>query len=190
MAVVVGTNSYASNAEAIAYLALSSNGQAWAALTEGQQDIALVTATRMLDRARWQGRKTVDTQTLEWPRAEVTCFGNPVDESVVPDRIINAQIELANLLSIRPTVETNPTGAQSTGLRRVQAGTVQVEFFARNDNTDVASLRRFPTVVWEYISCFLLSALETGGTAAFGVSGDSSFEESDLDQYGLFRGIP
>lgn len=190
MAVVVGTDSYVSNAEAIAYLADAINGQGWASLTVAEQDRALITATRMIDRARWQGSKTVDTQTLAWPRTDVTCFSNAVASDVVPDRIKIGQIELANLLSIRASVETNPTGAQTTGLRRVQAGTVQIEFFARNDNADIASLRRFPTVVHELIGCLLQGAVDNLGNIAFGVNAESSFEETDLNQFGLFRGIP
>ena len=190
MAVVVGTDSYVTNAEAIAYLADAINGQGWASLDVAAQDRALITATRMIDRARWQGSRTVDGQTLAWPRTDVTCFGVAVDSATVPDRIKTGQIELANLLSIRPAVETNPTGAQTTGLRRVQAGTVQLEFWARSDNVDIASLRRFPTIVHELIGCFLQSSVDVAGNQAFGVNDDSSFDRTDLDQFGLFRGVP
>lgn len=190
MAVVVGSDSYVTNAEATAYLANAVNGQGWANLTSAAQDRALITATRMLDRAIWQGTKTVSTQTLAWPRTDVTCRGTAVASDAVPDDIKTGQIELANLLSIRPTVETNPTGAQNTGLRRIQAGTVQLELFARNDNTDIASLRRFPTVVFELVGCLLQSAVDVPGNQAFGVNDASSFSQTDLDQFGLFRGVP
>lgn len=96
-------NSFASEAEAIAYMAARLNASAWttttgSTLTENEK-IALVEATREINNREYIGRRTDDTQALAWPRQWAR---NP-DSSLfdyyatdeVPVRVKNACIELA-----------------------------------------------------------------------------------------------
>ena len=65
-------------------------GSTWATATTLQQQQAIITATRMLDRAvTWDGTKTVSTQALQWPRDGVTnqCTTSAVTDGTVPDSV-------------------------------------------------------------------------------------------------------
>lgn len=93
--IIVGQNSYVSldGAEAIAAGRLFC--QPWNAAPEITKVQALITATALLDRLRWQGRPLALTQPLAWPRVPERCPpGYPLDVDVIAP-IITATVELA-----------------------------------------------------------------------------------------------
>lgn len=74
MALIVGTDSYVTQAEATAYVVAnyattSAQLIAWTALTSDNKDAYLRQARRAIDRQRLVGIKAVYKQTLEFPRA-------------------------------------------------------------------------------------------------------------------------
>lgn len=87
------SDSYVSLVEADAYFAAGHHLQSstWLALTDEQQETALRTAARDLDRLRYFGRKAVSTQALEWPRV----YRNLWFPDSIPTSIKNAQMEQA-----------------------------------------------------------------------------------------------
>ena len=96
----VGTttsNSYASVAEATAYLGVRGfTGTTWSALAQAQQESALEWAAIQLDTLYYVGTKTVMIQALEWPRFMVRDKnGYWIPGNVIPTVVKNAQIELA-----------------------------------------------------------------------------------------------
>ena len=90
-----GINSYASLAEAQAIAATRLFASAWNGATEQTQSQALITATALLDRMRWQGRALAPTQPLAWPRVPDRCpHGYPLT-AATPPAIVTACVELA-----------------------------------------------------------------------------------------------
>lgn len=178
MALVVGTNSYVSRADATTYFADSLRSASWVALADTTKDQALVTATRMLDRQLWAGTKTSDSQELEWPRTGVTdAYGNVVDPDTVPQSIIDACCELALSLALNPSGETNANAGSN--IKRVSAAKgTDIEFFRPT------TAGRFPTIVQELIRGFLGG---TSSVASIGgeVSGNCGVSQFTCNPYGL-----
>ena len=95
----VGTptaNSYASVAEADAYLAVRGDTSTWTALTLPQQEAKLQWACIQLDTLYFTGIKTNLVQALEWPRFNVhDKNGYWLPGNTIPQALKNAQAELA-----------------------------------------------------------------------------------------------
>ena len=96
-------NSYATEAEVIAYMATRLNASAWTTLSGSSctetEKAAMIEAQRELSVLQWAGTQASSTQALQWPRYWVS---NPDDpwkyyylSTVVPTRVKNAQAELA-----------------------------------------------------------------------------------------------
>lgn len=96
----VGVNSYVTMAQANEIVATRLFAEPWNAATDDTRVRAILTATALLDRMHWQGRKLVPSQPLEWPRVPDRCpSGYPLDADIVPP-IVAAAVELAlHLLS-------------------------------------------------------------------------------------------
>lgn len=138
------SNSYASVAEATAYLEGRLFAAAWTAATVAQQEQALVYATTLLDRERWRGAKGITstgalTQALAWPRRWAGTLEQDapsewvaeffVDTATVyyssltvPAPIVRATAELA--LELLKAGDTDPFGKDGT--RNVRRKTVDV----------------------------------------------------------------
>ena len=87
--------SYASLAEAEAYMATLVHKDAWAG-TDQTKEAALQQATRLLDTLAWKGRKATAAQALAWPRTGVTDRdGYEVDPATIPVALRNACAEFA-----------------------------------------------------------------------------------------------
>jgi len=176
---------YGTLAGATDYLAGRLNTTAWDAASSTNKSKALVTATRMLDRTTWQGEPTSSGQALAWPRTGVYCNGVAVDSATVPTNIIEGSYELANLMLANAEIEAS-TDAGSN-IKRVQAGTAEVEYFRPTSGTN--DVGRFPTVVQELVGCYMSG----GGAAAIGVPYASGTTEtssfSEQYPYELYRGF-
>ncbi len=93
--IIAGVNSYASLPEAHEIAAMRLFSSAWSSATSLTQAQALITATSLLDRMRWQGRAVAATQPLAWPRVSDRCpHGYPLT-SETPPAIVTASVELA-----------------------------------------------------------------------------------------------
>lgn len=94
-ALVVGTNSYVSLADANALAASRLFAERWNAATDDTRTRALITATALLDRMRWRGRPVAPTQPLAWPRVPDRCpSGYPLAPETLRE-ITTASVELA-----------------------------------------------------------------------------------------------
>jgi len=179
-ALVVGTNTYVSLADATTYLDDSINSTAWAFLDPDSQTRALISSFRILEKQRWQGSKTDPLQTAEWPRTGVVdCEGTAVDSAVVPDDIVSAQIELAYYLSQNPTFEAD--GTTGSNIRSLHAGAASIDYFSPNDLTSGNAASRFPANIQELIRCFV-GGSSTGGATAFGTSCPETFDTDGYDR--------
>lgn len=162
-------NSYVTQAAAVTYFAdmLGPVADAFTAATSANRDKALVTATRRIDMLAFAGEKTVEAQTLEFPR----------DGAVtLPDAIVEATYELAGAYLHKPSL----IAAEDTGsnIKRAKAGSAEVEYF-----TPMAG-NRFPIAAWRLLAPFLPGYDEAG---LFSVFSGTDFEAEDTD-YGLTGG--
>jgi hypothetical protein len=99
MALVKGTNSYATVEEADAYFADRLDVAAWSSAELTQKAQALITATSLLDGLNWIGVAVSESQALAFPRSGVYFeprLGMDISlEGSTPSRIIHAVFELA-----------------------------------------------------------------------------------------------
>lgn len=109
VSIVVNSNSYISLADAKTYVTTSfSKHTAWDAATDDNKSLALIQATKRIDRGIYRGVKTISSQTLQFPRAirtdynrndvpslNITLDNNWVVESSTSQRVLDACCEEA-----------------------------------------------------------------------------------------------
>ena len=90
MALVVGTDTYATDDQLEAY------ALARGITLTGDAEVLLVKAMDYLESRTYKGEKTDDDQPLQWPRSGVYLSnGNATPSDTVPADIVNAQCQLA-----------------------------------------------------------------------------------------------
>jgi hypothetical protein len=99
MALTKDVNSYASLAEANAYMAEKLDSDVWGAASDPRKEQALITATRLLDTYTWTGTAISESQPLAFPRSG-EYFDTRLGILVMlldttPARIVQGCIELA-----------------------------------------------------------------------------------------------
>lgn len=121
-------NSYATIVEADAYFDGHLYGADWVAATSETKTKALIMATRLLDAwFQWTGSAATATQALGWPRNGMASRnGYPIDPSVIPQDLKNAEAEFAQGLILANVTQSNTTADQ--GITEVKAGPVMVKF--------------------------------------------------------------
>lgn len=183
MALVVGSNSYGSQAEADTYFEDSINGGIWTAFTSTLKDQGLVTATRQLELQSWQGEKEVPSQDLDFPRTGlIDCEGNSVTANESLEIAKEGQFEYAFALLQNPSIltTTNNTG---TNTKKIEAGSAKITYFRPERGS------KYPLPVLNIMKCFFLGNSSSDATS-MSVSGncDSSSFTGD-DRYGLIEGF-
>ena len=167
---------YASVAEADIRLAVDPvRSAAWTALTADQKAINLVAATNRLDLERYTGEKSVATQDNEWLRVNATCDGVAIPDNVLPGEIENGTILLAGSIAI--SADASAAGTAPSNIRRVQAGSAEVEFFTQQRSSNFSLAAQNPDV-FALIRCLLVGADGTTGAGygcASGTDGTSIF---------------
>lgn len=111
MALVVGTNTYASEAELSAYASareIDIAGTPSTLLTKAIDYLATL-------EDRWQGERTSPTQPLAWPRNGVYVYGTALADDAIPQSLKDAQCRLAldadAGVVLLPTVEAGAKGS-------------------------------------------------------------------------------
>jgi hypothetical protein len=130
-ATVGGTasNTYITRADANTYFESKFHKDAWDAASDGDKDIVLVEATRLLDAYYiWAQHPTSSTQALQWPRNGVldTDRWNLIEEDVLPDELKWATCEWAQAILVGD--RTADSDVETQGLSRLKAGSVELEF--------------------------------------------------------------
>lgn len=157
-------NSYATVETADDYLDAAFHADAWRALTDSDKKaMALVTATRTLDRQRWKGEKTDEDQPLAWPRTGTGVEG--VEDDVIPQNIIDACIEMA--LALVQGSDFQDVQNTSQKIQTMKAGSVSLTFFRGADGTPV----RFPQIIQELLRDYLEGLSSSLGTSSSGTDG-------------------
>lgn len=159
------------------YLAARIGTSKWDAKDDTGKSQVMVTVARYLNRKRWKGAKTSDSQPLAHPRAGVEIDGVEIDDSVIHADVLAASYELCLILSDDPSIES-ATGTGSN-VRRAKGGKAEVEFFRPTAGTFLES--RFPTIVQELLGPFLAaSGLLPAVPYAGGTSEGTSWSEFGL----------
>lgn len=111
MALVVGTNTYASEAELSAYASareIDIAGTPSTLLTKAIDYLATL-------EDRWQGERTSASQPLAWPRTGVYVYGTALADDAIPQSLKDAQIRLAleadSGIALLPTVSAGSKGS-------------------------------------------------------------------------------
>jgi len=129
MALVKGTNSYVTVAEADAYFLGRIAATLWESALTQNKEKALITATRLLDEMSWTGVAVSDAQTLAFPRDGVyfdALYGCEIvlSSSYIPDRIINATYELALHLLQNEDVLEDTGDVRSMSIGNISLNTI------------------------------------------------------------------
>ena len=151
----------------------------WSAATADNQSRALVEASRLLDRQRWQGDKADAGQALAWPRTGVTVDGAEVGSASIPADLVTAAYELALAALADPSVLAETSTGKNVS--SVSASGVGVSFFAPTAGS------RFPSRVMELLGPYFGGATDDTGVGGFGLAGsyasgvtyDSAFDDCD-----------
>ncbi len=175
--ITIGGNqyvSYASVAEADARLLVDPvRAAAWAALTADQKGVNLVAGTNRLDLEVYSGQKLVEAQPNQWLRTGALCNGVVVPDDTLPQQIEDGTIVMAGSIAIDPAASANGTAPQN--IRRVGAGSAQVEFFT-SQRTASFSLAASVPDAFAIIRCLLRGAgVGVGSGMASGTDGQSIF---------------
>lgn len=105
--------------------------------TDAERSRALRRGTAYLDNrylGRWKGTKATAEQALQWPRSGVTDEdSNLVSSDSIPQRIVDACCEAARAVPYTQKV----SAAQN--LRRVKAGSVEVEFATGKSEREIVN---------------------------------------------------
>jgi hypothetical protein len=128
-AVIGGANTYITEANADTYFSNRNNPTAWTNLTSGNKEAALIYSTVALDwMFKWTGEITNLTQLLAWPRMDAEDGeGRTIAHNVIPQRVIDAQCELALLHAGTALNSTYDRGGE---VRSEQVGPLKTEYFA------------------------------------------------------------
>jgi hypothetical protein len=182
MALVAGSNSYGTRAEADAYFNDSLRKATWAAVASATKDQGLIEATRVFERQAWAGEKEVPSQDLAFGRTGLTDKdGVALTPAETLEVAKEAQFEYALFLITDPT-QLGTREATGSNIKKLEAGSAKVTYFTRVNGT------RFPLTVTDLIGDWFggNSGSNIGGSVS-GNCDSSSFTTPDED-YGKTKG--
>jgi hypothetical protein len=138
---------------------MSDGATAFTALTPNQQAIALVAATRYMERLAWQGVPTtpaVNSTTLSWPRTGLyDQYNNAVPSSTIPQDFLNAVCELVGLIANDQTIQQAMDSGSN--IESMQAGSANLKFFRPTSAQD-GNATELPWSVNQLVGLWLADA--------------------------------
>lgn len=140
-ATVGGPNStsFGTVEEADEYFCQHPFGQSWANMTVAEKQSLLMYGTRIVNAQCWTGQAASPDQALAWPRVGMKgSNGYPVPSDVIPREIKHMTFEVA--LQTKSAGAGISSSVTDQGLKRVKAGSVEVEYFNPQDITIPFSL--------------------------------------------------
>ena len=161
-------NSYCDEAFADAYASNQSWQAAWFAKTAEARQVALISSTKWLETVSYSGTRCTATQALAWPRDGSTCDGVASTCDIIPLKIRQAEVELANQLIANPDAITGAPGggggaAAGTYVSMQKLGDLEQQFSAypsgeqsSNDCTDCSNpevINKFPWLR-DFLACY------------------------------------
>lgn len=148
---VPGANTYISLADALTYFQ-NLNDTVWVNADPDTQAGALVRAAAGMGywlTGRWYGRRANAIQSLDWPRIEVRdAEGYCVPKNTVPQRILNAQCQIAKIELTTPFIQIKVDKSNSQQMVRV--GPIEVEY--KNTAPSIAYWPQIIAILMSYAS--------------------------------------
>lgn len=175
---------YGDVAEADVYLAGQIAAVTWQTVaTPDMKAVALVSATRLIDRQQWLGQKTDSYQPLDFPRTGLF-FPNTeppeeVPSNTVPTEVVDASFELASALLDGSTVQDVPL--TDNLIQSLRAGSVAISYFRSLQG----ATSRFPLIIQELLGFWLAGSAVGPGIFSSGTHRRSHFE----DQFDVNQGV-
>jgi len=118
-------NTWATLAEAEAYLEGRPNSTAWESADEEDQKAALVAAARRLSLERYRGLPVTATQALAFPRTGLyDDLGNEFASTAIPPGVKSAQIEEALAFIVSPSRQD---GSALAGFDSIRIGPIALD---------------------------------------------------------------
>lgn len=157
-------DTYVSVEQVDTYANGSLTADAWQAMVPDDKARVVVSVTRWIDSQCWKGERISDTQPLAWPRT----VGNIAT-------VEQAAIMLSVLVAANPEIIDQLTGATVAtdgGIKRLAAGSVQIEYF-RALNFSVYGAGRvepFPRNIMSLIGAWLCATSGTSWAASGSLS--------------------
>lgn len=118
MPVVVGTNSYATEAELLAY------ATARGITIVGDQTQLLIRAMDFLESQRFIGYKAASDQVLQWPRNGVVIDGWDIASDAIPTKVKTAQMEIALAMD----ADSDPMAVTDPDIKTQSVGTISITY--------------------------------------------------------------
>lgn len=149
-------NSFATTDEADTYMDARLNSTAWSGASSDDKARALIEATREVNYLPYVGDRTAFTQSLAWPRNFAINPDLPqiigvrdiaqlyYDNTVIPDRIKNATIELAHEFLRAGTTDV-ASYDKDLNVTRKKVDVLETDF--ANASSRAQGLARFPRVL-------------------------------------------
>jgi len=103
---------------------LTSYATARGVTLEQSTDILLTLAHDYLDSLSFIGKKTSDQQTQQWPRTNAIVDGVELDDTVVPQDIVDSEYAIA----IAIDQGNDPSGVVTPPVKEEQVSTISVEY--------------------------------------------------------------
>lgn len=133
------STSFVTVEEADAYFTSHPFGEPWLEYDESQKESYLMMSTRTLSAQCWTGQATSPDQALAWPRmGMIGTNGYPIPSDIIPREIKYMTLEMAFRTASEGSTASSSVADQS--LKRVKAGSVEVEYFNPQDVTTAFSL--------------------------------------------------
>ena len=134
-------NSYLSEADADSYHADHSGSTDWSGASSSDKQKALRLATQYLDTkydGRWKGVRTSESQSLAWPRYNVSdSDGYTYDSDDLPQKLKDATAELALKVIEGDTLLDDLTDSGTIKKSRVKVDTIEEEIEYLGGNSPV-----------------------------------------------------
>lgn len=132
---VENANTYISLANAEIYFESRANKAVWSGASDDDKNIALVDAARQMDMMfDWFGSRATEDQGLRFPRFSIyDPDGWMYDSNEIPSELKDAQCEIA----LGVLAEDRTDDPDGIGIKRVKAGSVEVEFDSTKVKTTI-----------------------------------------------------
>jgi len=161
MTAIKGTNSYVSLDEADTYFETRLRADDWFETDCEEKEIALVTATSMIDHSRWAGQAVSETQALAWPRigsvfdprlGKTVNFVSTATEA--PQEVQDATCELALHLIQNPTIMGKEIGttATTTTPDEISVGSISLKGLKETEEVPVSEPLRIKKLYSKYLN--------------------------------------
>lgn len=159
VATVGGTtsNAYIDVATATTYFGDRLGNSSWTSASADDKAAALITATSWLEALEYYGERASTTQSLKWPRTDVSCDGVDATAAAIPASMQAATAEAALALITTPTLVRGSTTGPGA-YDRVELGDLKVQYRTADAISSVDNIIDVLPWLKSYLRCWVRNA--------------------------------